>query len=68
MTDADAFVQSSNGVRQGDPLAALLFALALHVVYKRVAEICRAGCFAYSDDSHGCGLAGGMPACLAGAP
>ena len=55
VADADAFVQSSNGVRQGDPLAALLFALAMHVVYKRVAEICSAGCFAYSDDSHGVG-------------
>ena len=55
VADADAFVQSSNGVRQGDPLAALLFALAMHVVYKRVAEICRAGCFAYSDDSDGVG-------------
>ena len=55
VADADAFVQSSNGVRQGDPLSALLFALAMHVVYKRVAEVCRAGCFAYSDDSHGVG-------------
>jgi hypothetical protein len=55
VVDNDAFVQSTNGVRQGDPLAALLFALAVHVVYKRVAEICRQGCFAYSDDSHGVG-------------
>jgi len=55
VVDDDAFVKSSNGVRQGDPLAALLFALAVHVVYERVARICRKGCFAYSDDSHGVG-------------
>jgi len=51
----DAFLESSNGVRQGDPLAAMLFALAMHGVYEKVAQICRSGCFAYSDDSHGVG-------------
>jgi hypothetical protein len=51
----DAFIESSNGVRQGDPLAAVLFALAMHGVYEKVAQICRSGCFAYSDDSHGVG-------------
>ena len=54
-SEADAFLESSNGVRQGDPLAALLFALAMHGVYEQVARVCRAGCFAYSDDSHGVG-------------
>jgi hypothetical protein len=52
---ADAFIESSNGVRQGDPLAALLFCLAMHPVYAQVAQICRSGCFAFSDDSHGVG-------------
>ena len=51
----DAFIESSNGVRQGDPLAAMLFALAMHGVYEKVAQVCRSGCFAYSDDSHGVG-------------
>jgi hypothetical protein len=51
----DAFILSSNGVRQGDPLAAMLFALAMHGVYEKVAQICHSGCFAYSDDSHGVG-------------
>jgi hypothetical protein len=55
VSEADAFIESSTGVRQGDPLAALLFALAMHTVYDQVARICRAGCFAYSDDSHGVG-------------
>jgi hypothetical protein len=52
---ADAFIELSNGVRQGDPLAAFLFAVALHPVYEQVAKVCRAGCFAFSDDSHGVG-------------
>ena len=55
VSEAEAFIESSNGVRQGDPLAALLFALAMHGVYEQVARLCRSGCFAYSDDSHGVG-------------
>jgi hypothetical protein len=55
VSEADAFIESSNGIRQGDPLAALLFALAMHGVYEQVAQVCRAGCFAYSDDGHGVG-------------
>jgi hypothetical protein len=58
VSEADAFIESSTGVRQGDPLAALLFALAMHSVYERVAQLCRAGCLAYSDDSHGVGWLG----------
>ena len=27
----------------------------MHSVYEQVARVCRAGCFAYSDDSHGVG-------------
>jgi hypothetical protein len=53
--EMDAFIESSNGVRQGDPLAALLFALVMHGVYQHVARICHSGCFAYSDDGHGVG-------------
>jgi hypothetical protein len=53
--ETEAFIESSSGVRQGDPLAALLFALVMHGVYEQVARICRSGCFAYSDDGHGVG-------------
>ena len=51
----EAFIESSNGVRQGDPLAALLFSLAMHRVYAQVAEVYRSSCCALSDDSHGVG-------------
>ena len=51
----EAFIESSNGVRQGDPLAALLFCLVMHPVYARVAQVCRSGCFAFSDDGHAVG-------------
>jgi phage tail protein X len=50
-----AFIRSENGVRQGDPLAALLFSLAMHPVYARLSEILRGGCFAFMDDGHGVG-------------
>ena len=46
-SDTDAFIRSENGVRQGDPLAALLFSLAKHSVYERLAELMHAGCFAF---------------------
>jgi hypothetical protein len=55
ITDDDAFIRSENGVRQGDPLAALLFSLAMHPVYARLAELLHAGCFAFMDDGHGVG-------------
>jgi hypothetical protein len=55
LTDDDAFIRSENGVRQGDPLAALLFSLAMHPVYARLAELLHAGCFAFMDDGHGVG-------------
>jgi hypothetical protein len=51
----EAIIESSNGVRQGDPLAGLLFALAMHEVYAEVGKVCHAGCFAFSDDGHGVG-------------
>jgi hypothetical protein len=54
-SDDDAFIRSENGVRQGDPLAALLFSLAMHSVYARLAELLHAGCFAFMDDGHGVG-------------
>ena len=61
VSEADAFIESSNGDPTGrsrtgrSAMAALLFALAMHSVYEQVARICRAGCFAYSDDGHGVG-------------
>ena len=51
----DAFIESSNGVRQGDALSTLLFSLAMHPVYEAIAQECRGGCFAYVDDGHGVG-------------
>jgi hypothetical protein len=32
--DSDAFIESQMGVRQGDPLAAMLFSLAMHPVHQ----------------------------------
>jgi hypothetical protein len=55
ISDEEAFIRSDNGVRQGDPLAALLFSLAMHSVYARLAELMHAGCFAFMDDGHGVG-------------
>jgi hypothetical protein len=53
--DTDAFIESRNGVRQGDPLAALLFSLAMHPVYAAIARQLHAGCYAFMDDAHGVG-------------
>ena len=53
--DAETFIRSENGVRQGDPLAAFLFSLAMHPVYEHIARLVRAGCYAYVDDGHGVG-------------
>ena len=50
--DAQAFIESQTGVRQGDPLAALLFCLAMHPVYDALAKQVSAGCYAYIDDGH----------------
>ncbi len=55
VADADAFILSQNGVRQGDPMSSLLFSLAMHTVYSRLAERLQAGCYAFIDDSHGVG-------------
>jgi hypothetical protein len=48
----EAFIESQNGVRQGDPLAALLFSITMHRVYDAVAKEVSGGCFAYVDDNH----------------
>jgi hypothetical protein len=55
VNDREAFLESSNGVRQGDPLAAMLFCLAMHSTYHSIAEVMSAGCYAYVDDSHAVG-------------
>jgi hypothetical protein len=53
--DNDAFIQSENGVRQGDPLSSLLFSIAMRDVYSAIAKRLQAGCYAFIDDSHGVG-------------
>jgi hypothetical protein len=47
--DSDAFIESQTGVRQGDPLAAMLFSLAMHPVYQEAARMSSGGCYAYTD-------------------
>ena len=48
----EAFIESQVGVRQGDPLASLLFCLTMHQVYDAVAKGMSGGCYAYVDDSN----------------
>jgi hypothetical protein len=55
VNDREAFLESSNGVRQGDPLAAMLFCLAMHSTYQSISQVVSAGCYAYVDDSHAVG-------------
>ena len=50
--DDEAVIESQMGVRQGDPLAAMLFSLAMHPVYAEAARMSRGGCYAYIDDSN----------------
>ena len=50
--DSEAFIESQTGVRQGDPLAALLFSLTMHPVYDQLAKVASAGCYAFIDDGH----------------
>ena len=50
--DSDAFIESQMGVRQGDPLAAMLFSLTMHRVYDAVARTVSKGCHAFVDDGH----------------
>lgn len=50
--DSEAFLESQTGVRQGDPLAALVFSLAMHTVYDTLAKVVSAGCYAFVDDGH----------------
>jgi hypothetical protein len=52
LPDSEVFIESRTGVRQGDPLAALLFSLAMHPVYDKLAKVASAGCYAYVDDGH----------------
>jgi Reverse transcriptase (RNA-dependent DNA polymerase) len=42
-------------MRQGDPLSAMLFSLAMHSVYRSIADMVRAGCYAYVDDGNALG-------------
>ena len=55
VADCDACVESRNGVRQGDPLASLLFCLAMHETYGAIAREMVAGCLAFVDDGHAVG-------------
>ena len=50
--DSEAFIESQMGVRQGDPLAAMLFCLVMHPVYDTVARMVSGGCFAFVDDGN----------------
>jgi hypothetical protein len=50
----EAFVSSETGVRQGDPLAAFLFSLAMHKVYDAIAKKSR-GVYAFIDDANAVG-------------
>jgi hypothetical protein len=52
---AEAFLESQSGVRQGDPLSAMLFGLAMHPVYDEIAKQLQGGVFAFMDDGHGVG-------------
>jgi hypothetical protein len=49
--DQDAFISSETGVRQGDPLAAFLFSLAMHKIYDAIAKNTR-GVYAFIDDAN----------------
>ena len=52
VSDSEAFVESQTGVRQGDPLAGLLFSLTMHSTYDAVAKLTSGGLYAYQDDGH----------------
>jgi len=55
VADCDACIESRNGVRQGDPLASLLFCLAMHDTYGAIAREVIGGCLAFVDDGHAVG-------------
>ena len=55
VSDDEAFIESQTGVRQGDPLSPVLFSLAVHPVFRAIAEHLKAGVFAFMDDAHGVG-------------
>jgi hypothetical protein len=44
--------ESRNGVRQGDPLSALLFSLAVRDVFHEAGSLCEKGDFDYVDDAN----------------
>jgi hypothetical protein len=52
VSDSEAFLESQTGVRQGDPLAAMLFCLAMHKVYDTLAQLTSQGCYAFVDDGN----------------
>jgi hypothetical protein len=45
-------IQSTNGVRQGDPLSTLLFCLHMRNIYAQVAQKAAVSVYAYVDDLH----------------
>ena len=48
-------IPSTNGVRQGDPLSALLFCVYLHKILQQVAEQTNVRIYAYSDNINATG-------------
>jgi Reverse transcriptase (RNA-dependent DNA polymerase) len=52
LPDSEVFIESQTGVRQGDPLAALLYSMAMHESYDLVAKVTSGGCYAFADDGN----------------
>jgi hypothetical protein len=50
--DSEAFIESQTGVRQGDPLSAMLFGLTMHQAYDAAAQVASKGCYAFMDDGN----------------
>jgi len=50
--DSEAFIESQTGVRQGDPLSAMLFSLTMHQAYDAAAHVASKGCYACMDDGN----------------
>ena len=61
-SDADGTIFSRTGVRQGDPLSALLFSLAIQPHYVAAASLTSRNCHAFIDDAY---FTGSPEQCLA---